>query len=308
MIDPLTALCKVARAGAQVGIGGGEIGHHPDHTLILAPKAFAHSPVVILFPQPLDPVARCRATPAGPYTSLAAVIGYVSLGGAFAERWHRLPVVGVSNRYDIVGNGLVRIVQVVVRAVSRAVQPTINRQCTALENSERSLVEVGVRPVIVAGFEGHPGGIIFPAGACDKQTYAVEVAKKWHFIEGARVGQCRLRQRAPGASERFWPGGRFCQRVGGAVMVLNGKGGEVGNVPVEKSGVAQAHLRAIRACSIHGEIEEAADAGFGGKQVFAGGVSPHCRQLVYGLADADTDVFPTLMPAAIFSHDLPPHG
>ena len=37
-------------------------------------------------------------------------------------------------------------------------------------------------------------------------------------------------------------------------MVLNGKGGEVGNVRL-KSGVAQAHLRAIRACSIHGEIE-----------------------------------------------------
>ena len=73
--------------------------------------------------------------PSRPYTSLAAVIGYVSLVAPSPEE-ASAACRRVSNRYDIMGNGLVRIVHVVVRAVHRAVQPTINRQRTARHENE----------------------------------------------------------------------------------------------------------------------------------------------------------------------------
>lgn len=59
--------------------------------------------------------------------------------------------------------------------------------------------------------------------------------------------------------------------------------------------------------SVHQEVKKAPDTGNLFKIIFTRSGSPHGWYLVYGLANADTDIFSAFMPATVFAHNLFPY-
>ncbi len=245
-------------------------------------------------PQP-EPMRRCP-----PSLAIGAAL-LVLLRGC------RHVVVGVGDGDRVVGDRLVAVVHVVVGAVPRPVEPAVDRQLAALVDRERTLVEVDVRPEVVAGLERHVGRLRRPVAAGDDEADAVEVADQGQARRGRRVDQRSVGQRSPRPAGRSGLVARWAQAVRGRHAETRAPGGRVRHDAVEDRAITPAKMRAIRTRAVDEKIEKAADAGFRGKDVFAGRTAPHRRNLVDRLPDTDADVLAALVPAAIVAHDLAPH-
>ena len=121
---------------------------------------------------PLDAIERRRLDPpTGADAALAAVVRDRARL-VLARRRHG--VGGVGDRDRVVRDRLVGVVHVVIGAVLGAVQAAVDRQRAALVDRERTLIEMHVRPVVVAGLEGDVGRVRGPVAARHDQPDAVE--------------------------------------------------------------------------------------------------------------------------------------
>ena len=152
--DPFCAVGKAAATGLAVGVGRGEVGDRSDDVILVQMGDDAAGVVGVAALVPLLAVHRRGLhPPARADAALATVVGIVTRV-ADVEAGAGLDVIRVGDGDEVVGDALVGVVHVVVGAIRPPVEPTVDGECAALVDCERTLIEMAVRPVVVAGLEG----------------------------------------------------------------------------------------------------------------------------------------------------------
>src|SRR3569623_848752 len=187
-LDPAGAVRAAAGARIDNGVCGRAVGDGDAEAVFQEELLHAAGVIKVTLLTPFGIVdGRGVLAPARTDAALAAVVGDGARGRGGAVGGNGRGIVGIGDRDGDVGNGLIGVIEVMIGAVIRAVEPAVDSERAALVKGEGALVEVAVRPEVVAGLEGHVGGVRRPVAAGDNEADAVEILREGQLSGGMRV-------------------------------------------------------------------------------------------------------------------------